>query len=307
MATMYVTGGTDTNTVAPRERIDLWRTHVTDNHGRLAFDFPKSDAFVGSTRVQRCGDLQLVEFWSDPVRYERRSDSAERDGDDSLRLLLPMSGTLLVSGPRDDCRLRPGLAAAVSMAAGFCLEQQQRARALVLTVPSRLRDGAPPHEPEVWEIDRGSGAVFGATLREVAVQCGQLDAGSFVQACESAVTLVFSRDGLGGDLVAQARLIVRQHADDIDFDPTALAHSLGWSLRSVQLALRRAGTTPAELIRSQRLELAMTRLRHPAWRAYTISHIAHASGFGSLSAFNSAFRSRFGCTPADLRMTSAGS
>src|SRR4029077_13594323 len=45
MAAMSVTGWTDTNTVAPRERIDLWRTHVTDNHGRLAFDFPKSDAF----------------------------------------------------------------------------------------------------------------------------------------------------------------------------------------------------------------------------------------------------------------------
>ena len=138
------------------------------------------------------------------------------------------------------------------------------------------------------------------------MQCGQLDAGSFVRACESAVMLVFSGDGLGGDLVAQARLITRQHADDADFDPAALADRLGWSLRSVQLALRRAGTTPAELIRSQRLELVITRLRHPAWRAYTITYIAHACGFGSLSAFNSAFRARFGCTPADLRATSAG-
>lgn len=214
---------------------------------------------------------------------------------------------MLVSGAQHDHWLRPGLAAAVSMAAGFRLEQPQPARALVLTVPSRLRDGTPPREPEVWELDRGSGAVFGATLREVAIQCGQLDAWTFVRACESVVALVSGRDGLGDDLLAQARVIVRRHANDVDFDPTALADRLGWSLRSVQQSLRRAGTTPAELIRSQRLELAITRLQQPAWRAHTVSHVAHASAFGSLSAFNSAFRARFGCTPVEVRTTGAGS
>jgi AraC-like DNA-binding protein len=299
--TTYVTGGTHTHTVAAREQTQLWRRHVTDNHGRLDFSFANPDAFTGGTRVQRCGDLQLVEFWSDPVRYDRRPGAADRDTDDSLRLLLPLAGELLVSGPNADRRLTPGIAAAVSMTAGFVVEQPRPARALVLTLPSRLWVGSPPREPVVWELDHGCGAVFGATLREVAAQRAHLDAGSFVRACESAAMLLAGRSGYLPDVVDQARAIVRQYADDIEFGPAALAERLGWSLRSVQLALRRAGTTPAELIRVQRLERAATRLRQPAWRTYTVSHIAHASGFGSLSAFNAAFRSHFGRTPADLR------
>jgi AraC-like DNA-binding protein len=269
----------------------------------LEFSFADPDAFSGGTKVQRCGDLQLVEFWSDPVRYDRRPTAADRDSDDSLRLLLPLAGDLMVSGPSADNRLRPGLAAAVSMAAGFGLEQPKPARALVLTLPSRLWAGPPPRDPVVWELGHGGGAVFGATLREVAAQRAHLDAGSFVQACESAAMLLTGLAGHGRDagLVAQARAVARQYADDIEFTPAALAQRLGWSLRSVQLALRQAGTTPAELIRTQRLERAAARLRHPDWRARTISHIAHASGFGSLSAFNAAFRAHFGCTPADLR------
>jgi AraC-like DNA-binding protein len=302
--TGYLTGGTHTHRVAARERTGLWRRHVTDNHGSLDFSFVDPDTFSGGTKVQRCGDLQLVEFWSEPVRYDRRSTAADRDSDDSLRLLLPLSGDLVVSGPSADKRLRPGLAAAVSMAAGFGLEQPKPARALVLTLPSRLWDGPPPRDPVVWELGHGRGAVFGATLREVAAQRAHLDAGSFVQACECAAMLLTGLAGCDAGLVAQARAVARQHADDIEFTPAALAQRLGWSLRSIQLALRQAGTTPAELIRTQRLERAADRLRHPDWRARTISHVAHASGFGSLSAFNAAFRAHFGCTPADLRARS---
>lgn len=39
MATSCLTGEADTRTVAPRERTELWRRHVTDNQGQLAFDF----------------------------------------------------------------------------------------------------------------------------------------------------------------------------------------------------------------------------------------------------------------------------
>lgn len=301
MATeVYVTGGADTHSVPPVYRADLWRRHVTANHGRLDFAFA-SAGFTGGTKVQRCGDVQLVDFWSDPVRYLRRPQSAERDADDSLRLLVPLSGELLVRGSGSDRRVRPGVAAAVSMGRGFELEQHRPARALILSVPSRLWEAAPPGEPSVWDLDRGRGAVFAATLREVATQRAHLDADSFVRACESLALLAADVGSDKTDLAVAARALVRQYADDVDFDPAALADRLGWSPRSVQAALRRTGTTPAELIRRQRVDRAAARLRDPVWRTHTISHIAHASGFGSLSAFNAAFRSRFDRSPSELR------
>ncbi|MDN5851545.1 MAG: AraC family transcriptional regulator, partial [Actinomycetia bacterium] len=244
----------------PVYRADLWRRHVTANHGRLDFAFATAAGFVGGTKVQRCGDVQLVEFWSDAVRYVRQPHFADRDADDGLRLLVPLSGELLVRGPNSDRRVSPGVAAAVSMGRGFELEQQRRARALILSIPSRLWEAAPPGDPSVWSLDHGSGAVFGAALQEIAAQRARLDADSFVRACAFAALLVADSGSDEVDLAARARTLVRQYSDDADFDPAVLAQRLGWSLRSIQVALRRAGTTPADLIRTQRLERAAARL-----------------------------------------------
>lgn len=295
----YVTGGADTRAVPPDAQARLWRDHVTENHGKLELGFRTTDTcFSGGTRVQRYGGLQLVEFWSDPVAYERRSGGADRDGDDSLRLLVPVSGELRVSAGGAVRRLDPAGAVAVSMERGFRIEQDRRARAFVLTLPRRLWPSATPIEPAVWAVDRGDGAVFGALVRAVAAQRGTLDGDSFVRACEAAAMIL---PRVSEDLYTHARAIVRQHADAIGFGPAELAYRLGWSLRSVQQALRTAGTTPAELIRQHRLERAAARLTDPAWDDRTISHIAHASGFGSLTAFNTAFRARFERSPSAVR------
>jgi len=81
----------------------------------------------------------------------------------------------------------------------------------------------------------------------------------------------------------------------------AMAQDLGWSLRQVQLALQRAGTTPRELIREERLRLVRDRLRNPLDRNVTITDLAHATGFSSASALSHAFRQRFGVSPRELR------
>lgn len=297
-AATYVTGGADTRTAPPDARTRLWRDHVTDNHGSLELDFPATDGFVGGTRVQRSGAVQLVEFWSDPVAYERRPEAADQDGDDSLRLMVPLAGELLVSAGGTVRRLDPTGAAAVSMERGFRLEQDARARALVLTLPRRLWPAATPDRPEVWDLDQGDGAIFAAMLRAVATQHAHLDADAFLRACEAAALVLPRR---GDDVAARARAIIRQYADTVGFGPTELAARLGWSLRAVQQALHRDGTSPAALIRQHRLERAATRLADPAWRHRTISDVAHASGFGSLTAFNTAFRGRFGRSPSETR------
>lgn len=98
-----------------------------------------------------------------------------------------------------------------------------------------------------------------------------------------------------------ARAYVDERSDDPDLTPASMARELGWSLRQLQLALRTAGTTPAELLRARRLDRARSRLEDPRWNAVSVGGIAFASGFGSLSAFGTAFRARFGTTPRAVR------
>lgn len=182
------------------------------------------------------------------------------------------------------------------MERGFRIEQDVPAHAFVLTLPRSLWPAEITGAPASWDLREGNGAVFDAMVRQLAAERTRLDADAFLRACE-ATALVMPR--VGGDLATSARAVVRQHADSPTFDPSELAAILGWSLRSVQHALRQAGTSPAALIREQRLERAAARLRDPAWQDRSIAHVAHASGFGSLTAFNQAFRAHFDHAPSE--------
>ena len=76
----YLVGGVNADAMPRDRRVDLWREHVTANHGALRFTFSDPRDFHGGTRVQRAGPVQLVDFWSDAIGYERRSADIDRDG-----------------------------------------------------------------------------------------------------------------------------------------------------------------------------------------------------------------------------------
>lgn len=298
----YRAAAQNTRTVDRARRTSFWREHVTDNHGSLVFSFGDAADFDGGTRVQRAGDLQLVDFWSDPVAYERQPEGYDADGDDSLRIMLPLRDTMTVVTRTDRYRVGRGDATLMSMARPFRMEHDGSARGLILSLPRRLWQAPTPSAPRRWELRRGAGAVFAAMVREVAAQWGHLDGDAFTSTIESAVGILDRAPAEDDEaLVVRARAVARRRCDDPGFGPADLAFELGLSLRSLQYGLRAADTSPAALIRDQRLGRAASRLRHAAWGDQTISALAHASGFASLSAFNTAFRRHFQETPADYR------
>jgi len=128
----YVAAEVDTRMLPHLQRADFWREHVTQNHGRLAFTFGDVEHFVGGTRVQRKGDLQLVDFGSSPIAYERLPEAPDRDGDDSSRLLLPLCGSICVTGSSASYQMGAGTAIVVPMTQHFRLEHDQYARALIV-------------------------------------------------------------------------------------------------------------------------------------------------------------------------------
>lgn len=300
----YLVGGVNADAMPRDRRVDLWREHVTANHGALRFTFSDPRDFHGGTRVQRAGPVQLVDFWSDAIGYERRSADIDRDGDDSLRIVLPTTGQVVVDAAGRRSYIRPGAAALVTMTRPFTLSHDANTRAFILSVPLIAWPEAHPLEGvRLWSTSDGAGAVFATMVAEVAQQASALDRVSFVAATTSAFEL-FVRGGASGPqrLVEVARAQVRRGCENQSYDPAALAHELGLSLRTLQQRLSQEGSSPAALIRDSRLELAAERLTHPGWHGQTISAIAHASGFGSLTAFNAAFRDAYGSTPSEHRL-----
>jgi AraC-like DNA-binding protein len=91
------------------------------------------------------------------------------------------------------------------------------------------------------------------------------------------------------------RAAVEAHLADEDFGVEALAEATGRSRSSLHQRLSAlTDESPSALLRRMRLERGAALLRE---RAGTVSEIAYASGFRSVSHFSSSFRRHFGQTP----------
>ncbi|MFA1540823.1 helix-turn-helix domain-containing protein [Actinomadura monticuli] len=233
------------------------------------------------------------------------------------RFLLPLHGELLLLQDGREARLSPGTGGLAAPAAPLRVVQRCPARALVLTIPPHEVDGrlnVPALPMTGLDLTAGLGRVVADMVRAVGEERDTLSEPQFDAACDRITELLClivagrGRPPAPGHLAEVESVVrrhVREHATDPGLTGSAMAQDLGWSLRQIQLALQRAGTTPRELIREERLRLVRDRLRDPLYRHVSITDLAHATGFSSASALSHAFRRRFGVSPRDLRRTGA--
>lgn len=273
------------------------------------------DDVLGGPVRQGGAAYRLVLHLADRAEYVCTAGQARRHR--GYRLLLPLHGELLMTQDGRESRLRPGRGGLIAPAAPFRVVQPRPARTLVMTIPAHELDGrlqGPSAPVTGLDLSAGLGRVVADMVRAVGEERGTLTGPQFDAACEritELLCLLLAGDSAGdggppapghlAEVEAVVRRYVREHATDPGLTGAAMAQDLGWSLRQVQLALQRAGTTPRELIREERLRLVRDRLRDPLYRNVTITDLAHASGFSSASALSHAFRRRFGVSPRDLR------
>jgi CheY-like chemotaxis protein/AraC-like DNA-binding protein len=96
----------------------------------------------------------------------------------------------------------------------------------------------------------------------------------------------------------QLRPLVEGRLMDPEFGPEALAEAASLSYHQLYRSLRdELGTTPTRYIRTVRAECAAALLKQGAG---SVTEIAYAVGFESLSYFRRAFKERFEATPSDF-------
>ena len=107
--------------------------------------------------------------------------------------------------------------------------------------------------------------------------------------------------GIGGARLALVKQDMARHLTDPELDIAAVARRQGVTPRYIQRLFERERTTFGHFLRDARLDLARNALETGGG---PISAIAFDCGFGDLSHFNKAFRSRFGATPSDIKAAS---
>jgi AraC-like DNA-binding protein len=309
----YIVESRTTGALDPRERADFWSEHIGSYQSRMGYRYAHPDDFRGETVRQRTENYQLVGFRSDEVEYSRTARQVRQDPDEDYRLLFPLSGGIVLRQDGQEARLTPGTGALVSFGAPFECLQDASTRAFILTIPAHEVDGPLNRRSPLavgLDLSRGLGRVISSMLNELHAERDHLTDPQFNAVSDRVVELLCMLatgddrpDGPGQltDVETMVRRYVRERAADPGLTGTSMARALGWSLRQIQLALQRVGTTPRELIREERLRLVRERLLSADCEHLTITDLAYASGFSSASALSTAFRQRYGVSPREMR------
>lgn len=102
-------------------------------------------------------------------------------------------------------------------------------------------------------------------------------------------------------LLAAARLAIRQHRVDPDFNADRLAILLNCSRSTLYRLISRQEESVANMIWNGRRERARAMLGAPAHAHLTIADIAFRCWFLEPSTFSRQFRRRYGITPREVR------
>ncbi|WP_147263911.1 MULTISPECIES: AraC family transcriptional regulator [Prauserella] len=300
--------------MTPGESRELWRRIATSYQCNMTCDFPDGDEGTSTLTRLRTERNQVLAWRSPQVRYRRRSEHMREDGIDSYVLLLPVAGAVDVSVDFSRTTLRPGYGALIATTQPFDVTHTHHARLRAVTIERRTIHHRLNKATEfVAPIDlaAGLGGVVHDLLDSALRMADQLSSNQFDAVVDRLIELVCVLVGTdmvnAGDhfseIEAAIRRYVRDNAHEPDLNSEMIAAALGWSVRQIQLALQRAGTTSRELIKEERLSLAHDRLVSPAYNQTTITELAHRCGFASPGRFSTAFRERFGMTPRELRGT----
>ncbi|GBG39585.1 helix-turn-helix domain-containing protein [Mycobacterium montefiorense] len=284
-----------------------WVDHVCANHGSLHFLFPDKAMFRAGSIVQRDGDYLLVDFWSEGLHYVKTAADVRADGDRGSMLFIARTGVIDIEQDGVQVRLQPGQALLLSKSRALRIHHRSWARGWTFDVADARRPTNMPRGPVAMDFRGGLGSVVSAMISTLSGQHETLDDYEFSRSCATISdllsTCMLGRGG-GPDTLGSVEQAVREHvarhASDPDLTPRSVAHSLGWSVRQIQLALQRAGTTTSDLIRSTRLTRAADLLRQSPSNT-SIDSVAIACGFRSRSTFNTVFKKNFGHTPSEAR------
>ncbi|MBB2891997.1 helix-turn-helix domain-containing protein [Flexivirga oryzae] len=289
-----------------------WAEWCSDVHGEFGFDF-YTDSYKGTVRRQRTDTYQLVSWTGESELVRREASGIRRDPRGHYELFVPLNDTLHVGGDAADQAMNPGEMVLVPIDAPFYVAHRDDAAALSLLVPfERIeqRLGTVPKRGQRMLPSTGTSRLTRDLLVGLVRERESLSAMEFDTIVDRVVDLFCIAAvgdnappaGVGAPAVLEAvRRYVREHLTDPDLTVARMAREIGWSPRYVQAVLGQEGTTASDLIRTERLELARTRLASPAFADHSITDIANSVGYGSPSAFSSAFRGRFGGSPRDFR------
>jgi AraC-like DNA-binding protein len=290
-----------------------YRDAFLELHGSGRMTVDEGARWTGRLEWQRSSRYGIALCGSVQEKFTRGRGDIRSAPRGTFELLMPIAGAAWVEQGSASGEIGPGTLALCEIDRPVGLTHGLDFTSIAVIVPAEeieRRSPAAVRRPPAINGLSALGRLVRQMITTLHEERRQLTEESFDFAAGQLLDLVlFAADGEAdaapldqrARVETEIRQYIRRHAEEPDLNIVAIARALGWSARYLQDVLNAAGTTARDLIRSERLLLARSRLTQAGWAELSIAQIAHACGFTSQASFATAYRREFGRAPREAR------
>lgn len=281
------------------------RRHTTD------------DDYQGFVKEARFGAVTLTDCFLSPQEITRQRRHMVQVDKDCLYLAVMQKGGQTVEQGRAALACDTGMACLFSASQPYSLRNGEAYRALYLELPrAALADRlgtAALDGPRLVNTAYGMGRILSSFCTSMALEASTLAPAQREQLDVRLLDLLaLTLDGAPDPQLPATPLArderLRQIQAYIDaqlgnplLNPERIAAAHQLSVRTLHYLFKSTGQSVSDYLWQQRLQRCRQELESAAPGARTVTEIALASGFNSMSHFSSLFRRRFGLSPTDAR------
>ena len=297
--------------------LEAWRSRINDVFAYFDFEAPDKSKFRGSISQYQLGQLKIFHL-AGSEHLVRRSLTHLNYGEAPQTIVtFHVTGAGTVSRGGVTRTIEPNDIFLLRSNQEFELRYREPMETWIVAIPAEAVSHQLLSSISISGVpmsgNLGSGRVVWDLLNSIVTQLDNLTSGEttelsrvFVQAINTmaAASLHQSGNALVDNNVYQIdriRLYVLENIRDPGLSPAAVAAALGISSRHMNKLFESEPLTVGQLIRTRRLEGAMTDLSNPLNPQVRITEIAYDWGFSSASHFCRLFKKHYGKTPKDVR------
>jgi AraC-like DNA-binding protein len=305
-----------TQDVPPAERHQAWQEALCALYVRVDSRCDAVDDYRGFVKESSFGTVTITDCLIAPQEIRRTQSHLSLVDKDCFYVALTQKGHQVVEQRGQRLAYGPGSATLFSASEPYTLRNLDPHRAFYLEIPrSALTQRWHPAHPMVTasvNTTYGVGRILADMCASMVLEADALSDVTRAQLGERLIDVLAlaleSPNGEMGDLdgsvkserVRQIKNYIEANLGNPLLNPERVAVACQISVRALHYLFKGMGRSVSDYIRERRLERCLEALQMPVERR-TVTEIALAAGFNSMSHFSSAFRQRFGMTPSEAR------
>jgi len=305
-----------TQDVPLAQRHKAWQEALCSLYVRVDSRCDAVDDYRGFVKESSFGTVTITDCLIAPQRIDRRQSHLSRVDKDCFYVALTQNGHQVVEQRGQRLAYGPDSATIFSASEPYTLRNPDPHRAFYLEIPrAAMVERWHPARPMVESINTsyGVGRIVRDMCASMVLEADGLSEPTRAELGERLIdVLALALENPHGDLpgidgsirserLRRVRSYIEAHIGDPLLNPERVAAACAMSVRTLHYLFKGTGESVSDCIWERRLQRCREALGMPAQRHRTVTEIALAAGFNSMSHFSSAFRRRFGMTPSDAR------